>query len=83
MAPGDSGILVRPRGMLLLLNPRKLMSLQWARSCVIAAAILHFEMVASASKVADVQRVGMLSSLAYFHILMVCLVHFTAWLGVL
>ena len=53
-------------GMLLLLNPRKLMSLRWPTEE--AAVTLHFEMVVSADKVADLQRVGMLSSLGEFSI---------------
>ena len=38
------------------------------RSCLIVAETLHFEMVVSAGKVADLQRVGMLSSLGEFSI---------------
>ena len=76
MAAGDSGIPVRPGscwragGMLLLSNPQKMMSLQWAteEACLIVVVTLHFEMVVSGSKVADLQRVGMLSSLGEFSI---------------
>ena len=38
------------------------------RSCLIVAVTLHFGMVVSASKVADLQRVGMLASLEEFSI---------------
>ena len=38
------------------------------RSCLIVAVTLHFEKVVSAGKVADLQRVGMLSSLGEFSI---------------
>ena len=40
------------------------MSLQWATEEV--AVTLHFEMVVSADKVADLQRVGILSGLREF-----------------
>ena len=43
------------------------------RSCLIVAVTLHFEMVVSAGKVADLQRVGMISSLGEFS---------TLWSGV-
>ena len=38
------------------------------RSCLIVAVTLHFETVVSAGKVANLQRVGMLSSLGKFSI---------------
>ena len=74
MAAGDSKIPVRPGscwvagGMLLLLNPRKLMSIRWAteEAAFIVAATLHFEMVVSAGKMADLQRVGVLASVGEF-----------------
>ena len=40
------------------------------RSCLIDAVTLHFEMVVSASKAADLERVGKLSCLGEFSILM-------------
>ena len=39
------------------------------RSCLIVAVTLHFEVVVSGGKVADLQRVGILSSLGEFSIL--------------
>ena len=76
MAAGDSGMLVASQK--LLGSWRDVIALKtlkadvpsvgnW-RSCLVVAVILHFEMVVSASKVADLQRVGMLSSLGEFSI---------------
>ena len=78
MAAGDSRIPVRPgscwgglRDAIVLKPPKADVPLVGnQRSCLIVAVTLHFEMVVSAGKVADLQRVGILSSLEEFSIFM-------------
>ena len=78
MTAGDSGIPVHPRCCwggggeddAIAFKPPKAdvpLVCNW-RSCLIVAVTLHFETVVSTGKVANLQKVGMLSSLGKFSI---------------